>query len=130
MEAWTSSIHDPWPEGACLIGALERDALHAAPGDTGSLEGNLQACELRTSSEPTMRGDSNAPHLLAVDHLERMPETRTALLLDLDEDESAATPEHEVDLVVPDPRVRGEQAVSTKAVVAEGAALAAIHAAS
>ncbi len=59
-----------------------------------------------------------------------MPERGTALLLHLRDHEPAAAPEHEVELVAADARVRVEQAVATEPVVQERAPLAAIHAAS
>ena len=72
----------------------------------------------------------HAARLLGVDHLERMTEAVAALLLDLDHEQPAPSAQDEIELVAAGAGVGVEQAVAAKPVVAEGAALAAIHAAS
>jgi len=59
-----------------------------------------------------------------------MSEAGTALLLHLDDYEPTAAPEDEVELVAADAGIRLEEAVAANPIVSEGAALAAIHAAS
>ena len=81
-------------------------------------------------SEPADRGRLDAAHLLLVDHFQRMPEPTAALLLDLHHEQTATAPQDEVDLVPADARVGLEEPVAAKPVVVEGAALAAVHAAS
>ena len=58
------------------------------------------------------------------------PNARAGLLLDLDDQQRAAAAEDEVELVAARTGVRGEQAVAAEPIVEEGAALAAVHAAS
>jgi hypothetical protein len=108
----------------------ERDALDPAPADACSLEREIEACEVRVRCEPGVRGGVHSSHLLLVDHFERIPVLGTSLLLHLDHDEAAAAPQHEIEFVSTYARVGVEQVVSAKSVVAEGAPLAAIHAAS
>jgi hypothetical protein len=59
-----------------------------------------------------------------------VPEAGAALLLHLDEEQAAASAQHEVELVTAGTRIRVEEAVPAKPVVEEGAPLAAVHAAS
>jgi hypothetical protein len=59
-----------------------------------------------------------------------MPELGASFLLDLDHDEAAAAPQHEIQLVATDPRVGVEKSVPAEAIVAKGAPLAVVHAAS
>ena len=80
--------------------------------------------------EPAGRGDVDSPHLLLVDHLERIAEATASFFLHLDDEQPLATPENQVELVPPDARVRRDEPIPTKPVVDEGAALAAVHAAS
>ena len=72
----------------------------------------------------------HAARLLVVDHLQRVPERRAALLLHLDDENAAAAPQDEVELEAPDARIRREQAVAAESVVAKGESLAPVHAAS
>ena len=112
-----------------LVQLAEWDALDPAPADACSLEHEVELGELGVSGQPCVRSGVDAPHLLGVDHLERMPELGAALLLHLDHHETAAAPQHEIQLVATDPRVSVQKPIAAKAIVAEGAALAAIHAA-
>ena len=109
---------------------LERNALDPAVLHARCLEREIEPSELRVSGEPPARSHPHAANLLLVDHLERVPERRASLLLHLDEQHSPAATEDEVELVASDARVRVEQAVAAKPVVAEGAALARVQAAS
>ena len=59
-----------------------------------------------------------------------MPEAGAALLLDLDNEETAPPSQDEVELVAARTGVGLEQAVAAEPIVAKGAAFAAIHAAS
>jgi hypothetical protein len=59
-----------------------------------------------------------------------MPVRRARFLLHLDHEEPSAPPQHEVELVATDTRVRRQEPVAAEPVVVEGAALAAVHAAS
>ncbi len=98
--------------------------------DAHCLELDVEACELRPCGEPSRSRAPYVAHLLLVDHLERMPEGITALLLHLDDQDAAPPSQHEIELVAADARIRREQPVSTEAVVAEGDSLAPVHAAS
>jgi hypothetical protein len=108
----------------------ERDSLDPAPADACSLKREIEVCEVRMPCEPRLRRGVDAPHLLRVDHLEGIAVVGTPLLLHLDDNEAAAAPQHEIELVSTNARVRVEESVSAEPVVAKGAPLAAIHAAS
>jgi len=95
-----------------------------------SLELEIEVGERRVGGQPTGRRRLDAPHLLLVDHLERVAECRATLLFHLDDEQPIPSPEHEVELVPADARIRFHEPVATKPVVTKGAALAAIHAAS
>jgi hypothetical protein len=109
---------------------LQRNPLDAAPADSRGLERDVQSGELGMRGKPAGSGGVYATSLLVVDHLERVAEHGAALRLHLDHDEASPTPQDEVELVASDSRVGRDQAVSTEPVVAERAALAAVHAAS
>ncbi len=81
-------------------------------------------------AEPACRSGVDSAHLLLVDHLERIAEGSAALLLHLDHEQPLASTQDQVELVPPHARVRLDEAVATEPVVGEGAALAAVHAAS
>jgi len=100
------------------------------PTNARGFESEIEACKLGTACEPPTRRSMHAPHFLRVDHLERIPVARTALLLHLDDDEALAPAKDEIQLVTTSARVRCEQPISAKSVVAKSAPLAAIHAAS
>jgi hypothetical protein len=112
------------------LGLPERDALDPAPADAYSLEHEVELGELRVRYEPGVRGGVHSPHLLLVDHFERVPVLGTSLLLHLDYDEAASASQHEIELVATNARVGVEKSVSAQSVVAEGASFAAVHAAS
>ena len=80
--------------------------------------------------QPTPGCRVHPPDLLLVDHLERMPERRSALLLHLDDHDAVTASQNEIELVAPCSRVCLEQPVATEPVVTKGDSLAAIHAAS
>jgi len=111
-----------------LVQLAEWDALDPAPADACSLEHEVELGELGVSGQPCVRSGVDAPHLLLVDHLERVPVAGTSLLLYLDHDEAAAAPQHEIELVATNARVGVEKSVSAKSVVTESAPFAAIHA--
>ena len=110
----------------------ERYTFDPPPTNARGLEHELELelGELRMPGQPCQRSCADAPHLLFVDHLQRMPELGPALLLHLDDEKAAASPYDEIELVATDARVGVEKFVTAKSVVAKGAALAAIHAAS
>ena len=97
--------------------------------DTRRLELEVELGELRMLGQPGVRGGVHPPHLLLVDHLERVPIPGTSLLLHLDHDEAAPAPQHEIELVATNARVGVEKSVSAQSVVTESAPFAAIHAA-
>jgi hypothetical protein len=72
----------------------------------------------------------NPPELLLIDHLERVAIVGAALLLHLDDEDAAAAPQNEVELIAADPCVRVEQPVSPQPIMPESAPLSSIHAAS
>ena len=80
--------------------------------------------------QPTPSCRVDPSHLLLVDHLERVPERRSALLLHLDDHDAVASSQYEIELVAPGSRVCLEQSVATEPVMTEGDSLAAVHAAS
>jgi hypothetical protein len=98
--------------------------------NTGCLDGELEPGRLGMGSEPGSRGGVHAPRFLRIDHLEWMSEVGTALLLYLDDHDTTAPAEDEVELEAGRTCVRSEKAVAAEPVVAKGAPLAAIHAAS
>ena len=108
----------------------ERDALDPAALHTRGLDDELEIRDLWMCGEPRAGGRQHAALLLRVDHLERMSERGAAFLLHLDDDETTATPEDEVELVAAGAGVGVEEAVAAEPVVAESAALPAIHVAS
>ena len=114
---------------AVLVQLPERDALDPTPADACSLEHEIELGELRVRREPGVSGGVHSPHLLLVDHLERVAVPGTSFLLDLDYHEPAAAPQHEIELVAADARVGVEESVSAQSVVTESAPFAAIHAA-
>ena len=108
----------------------ERHALHSPPLNSRGLEPDLQPGDLGVDSEPRTSRCPYAARLLRVDHLQGMPETDTAFFLDFDHQDAAPSTQDEVELVAARASVGLEQAVAAEPVVAEGEALAAIHAAS
>ncbi len=112
-----------------LVQLSEGDTLDATTRDTRRLEHEVELGELRMLGQPCLRSGVDAPHLLLVDHLPRIPEFSPTLLPHLDHDEAAPAPQHEIELVATYPCVGVEKSVAAKSVVTEGATLAAIHAA-
>jgi hypothetical protein len=108
----------------------ERDALNSAASNTRGFEYEIEARELRVPGQPCLGAGVDPPHLLGVDHLERIPIAITALLLHLDHEQLAPAAQHEIELVATDPRVGVQEPIAAKAIVAESATFAAIHAAS
>jgi hypothetical protein len=94
------------------------------------LERDLEIRRLGMCSEPSTSRRPHAPALLRVDHLERVAEVLPALLLDLHDEQTPASPENEIELVAAGADVRVDEPVAAKPVVAKGTALAAIHTAS
>jgi hypothetical protein len=108
----------------------KRDSLDAPTANSGCLEADLQPDELRVNSEPCTRRCPYAARLRRIDHLQGVPEAGTALFLDFDHQDAVPSAQDQVELVAAGAGVGLEQAVAAEAVVAECAALAAIHAAS
>jgi len=104
--------------------------LDASRADSSGLEHDVEPAELRMRREPTGGRGMDATDLLRVDHLERVAERRTALLLHLDDDHGSSAPKHEIELVAANASIGREEPVSAESVVAKGAPLAPIHAAS
>src|SRR6478609_6044364 len=73
-----------------------RHALHAA-------DAHGEAGELGTRAEPRLCGAPQPPLLLGRQHLEWVAEPRALLLLDLDEAQSPAAPDDQVELVAAGP---------------------------
>jgi hypothetical protein len=107
----------------------ERNALDAPAPNADRLQLDLELGDLGMRGEPGRRGCAYPARFLRVNHLQRVTEVRAALLLHLDDDDAAAASKHEVELVPTHVCVRVEQAIPTQPVVEEGAALAAVHAA-
>jgi hypothetical protein len=108
----------------------ERDPLDAPSSDTRRLEHDLELGKLGMRCKPGVRRRLDAPHLLRIDHLEGIAVLDPALLLHLDHDEAATPAENEIELVSANAGVGVEKSVAAKAIVAEGASLSVIHAAS
>lgn len=119
-----------WPCAASQRRLDERNAFDAPSSDTRRLEHDLEPGKLGMRCEPGVRRRLHAPRLLRSDHLERVAELVSTLLLHLDHDYAASSAHDEIKLVATRTHVRGEQAVAAKPVVAKRAALAAVHAAS
>jgi hypothetical protein len=115
--------------GGCAV-LRQWNPLDPPSLDARRLELDVETAELGMRGQPTRSGGPDATDLLLVDHLERVAELGTTLLFDLDDEDAPAAPEHEVELVAADAHVRCQQAVAPESVVVEGAALAAVHAAS
>ena len=111
------------------LGLPERNALDPAPADACSLEHEIELGKIRVRREPGVRGGVHSPHLLLVDHFERVAVPGTSLLLHLDDEKAAAAPQNEIELVATDACVGVEKSVSAQSVVKESAPFAAIHAA-
>jgi hypothetical protein len=109
---------------------FERDALDPPAANTRRLEHEVKFCEFRVTSQPCLRPGVDAPHLLFIDHLERVPVLHTSLLLHLDHEQSTPAAKDEVELIATHPRVGIEKPVAAKSIVPESAPFAAIHAAS
>jgi hypothetical protein len=86
----------------------QRDALDTAAADAGSFECDVEPRDLRMRGEPARSRDVHVVHFLLVDHLQRVPEGRTALFLDLDDEDAAAATEDEVEFEAADACVRSE----------------------
>jgi hypothetical protein len=112
-----------------LVQLSEGNTLDATTPDTRRLEHEVELGELRVPGQPCLRSGMDAPHLLGVDHLERIPELNPTLLFHLDHEQSASAPQHEIELVPTDAPVGVEESVSAQSVVTESAPFAAIHAA-
>ncbi len=81
------------------------------------------------SREPGPGSELHPAHLLLVDHLERMPEGISALLLDLYHEHATPSTQDKIELISASASVGLEQAIPAEPIVTKGAALAAIHAA-
>jgi hypothetical protein len=112
-----------------LVQLPEWDALDPTPADACSLEHEVELGELGVPGQPCLRSGVDAPHLLLVDHLERVAVPGTSLLLHLNDDEAPPAPQHEIELVATNARVGVEESVSAQSVVTKSAPFAAIHAA-
>lgn len=110
------------------IFVLERHALDVAAAHGDRLEHDLEPGSLRVRGDPGRGSTPYPPSLFGVDHLERVAEVASALLLHLSHDEPAPAPEHEVELVPSCPHVRGHDSVSAEPIVPERNALPVIHA--
>jgi hypothetical protein len=91
--------------------------------DRDELESDLKVAQLGMLGQPRLGGSPQAAPLLGADHVERIPETLSALGLHLAEDEPLTPAKHDVELVAGDAGVRREYAVPTQPVVQTGAAL-------
>src|SRR5262245_60724396 len=107
---------------------LERHALHAVAADTRRLECDVEVREVGPSREPARRRDADVSRLGLVDHLQRVTERASGLLLHLDDEDAASAAKYEVELVDTHARVRREQPVAAEPIVAKGDSLAPVHA--
>jgi hypothetical protein len=78
--------------------------------------------------QPGPRGATQPSLLIGSDHVGRVPEPDSRLLLDLAEDEPPAPANDDVQLVPSRPRVRCEDAIATQAVPPRSAPLRRVHA--
>ena len=108
----------------------ERNALDPLALHRGGLDDELEIRDLRVRGQPGAGGGQHAALLLRVDHLEGVPEGGSPLLLHFDDHHTTTTPENEVELIATYACVGVKQPIAAKPIVAESAALAAIHAAS
>src|SRR6187200_1805576 len=95
----------------------QRHSLHAATANGGGLEHHVQPIELRMGGQPTPSCRVDPSHLLLVDHLERVPERRAALLLHLDDHDAVTASQDEIELVAAGSRVCLEQSIAAEAIV-------------
>src|SRR3954453_5193532 len=85
-----------------------RNALDAAVADRDYVEADREPGELRPRVEPGFGGAPQPPPLLHPHHLERVPDPRHFLLLDLDEPQGAPAADDQVELVAAGPHVLAE----------------------
>lgn len=93
-------------------------ARDAARRDCCDLEAEIELPCLGMTREPALAGAPKPPHLLRANHLERMAVAVARLALDLAEDDRAAPPQDQVELVPARPDVPAEDAVAPEPVVA------------
>src|SRR5438034_8051665 len=98
-------------------------ALEAVAAHCDDVEGTLEVCQFRMRGEVRMPRAGEPALLLGANHLEGVAVALTALALDLDEHESPATADDEVELVPARPDVRCQDAVPAQPVVPERAKL-------
>ncbi len=108
---------------------VERDSLDPAALNARRFELEVEAGQLRVPREKAGNGATHPPRLLGVDHLERVPEFKAALLLHLHDEQPAPAAEDEVELVATDSDVRADEPIAPQAVMPECDSLAPVHAA-
>src|SRR5690242_2907118 len=88
--------------------------LETAAPHRDHVEGRAQPSCFGVSREPRLGRAPHAPLLALVHHLQRIAELLTHLLLDLAEDERAAAPRDDVELVPTGPGVPGQNPVAAE----------------
>src|SRR5262245_20107379 len=101
------------------------DDLQPAGSIRHDVEAQLELAGLRVRREPRLGRLTKTTHLLRSDHLQWVAPFRAGLGFHFAEDDRAAAPQDEVELVASDPTVRSEYPVAAKAVVPQRAALGA-----
>ena len=109
------------------VNSIELEALEPAAGDRRDLEPDLGGCGVGMHLEPRRRGAPDTPTLLAVDRTDRAAVAVPRAFLDLDEDESGASPDDQIELVTAGPDICPEDPVTAEAVVPRGDPLTAVH---
>ena len=105
---------------------VSRKALEPPTLDGDQLEATVKGSALGMAGDPGLGGSPEPPTLLRRHHLERMPEVRGRLAFHLAEDDPAAAPDDQVELVASRPDVRAKNPITAQPVVTSGAALKAI----
>jgi hypothetical protein len=114
-----------------IPGVLEkRDSLDLSPAHPCGLDREPERGRLGMRCEPRPGRRVHTTLLLFVDHLERIAERRSSLLLDLDDQQPPPSTEDEIQLVAACADVRRQQPIAAEPVVAERAPLPRVHAAS
>jgi hypothetical protein len=101
---------------------LRRNPLEPPSLDGDDLEAAIERPTLGMSRKPCLGRSTQAPAFLRRHHLERMAVVVVRLALDLAEDDAAAAPDDQVELVAAGPDVGVEDAVAAQAIVTRGAA--------
>ena len=110
-----------------FVAGLHTNALDATGRDTDHLETDLEIGQLRPRREPRLRRPAYTTQLLRIDHLERIAVPIAGLLLHLDDEESPAAADDQIELVAADALICAYEPPTAEQIVPRGTALARVH---